>query len=188
MSATFLTLQPRPDGEVETDTTFSKCCGFAERWGFGGVELVNLYAYVETHSHTLDALAAAPLDDVLSEWAGLGYYARARNLHACAIAPEYLEDWLAPLRAVCDVDVWPEQLPPSAEELRRRVAGCDGLVSLLTDRVDAALLDAAFCDIDRNGGFYAIGAYVVAVLTTAAKLPFWVALGAAMAAEAGQAA
>jgi A/G-specific adenine glycosylase len=32
------------------------------------------------------ALAAAPLDDVLKAWAGLGYYARARNLHACAIA------------------------------------------------------------------------------------------------------
>jgi A/G-specific adenine glycosylase len=31
-------------------------------------------------------LAAAPLDDVLTEWAGLGYYARARNLHACAKA------------------------------------------------------------------------------------------------------
>jgi A/G-specific adenine glycosylase len=30
------------------------------------------------------ALAAAPLDEVLSLWAGLGYYARARNLHACA--------------------------------------------------------------------------------------------------------
>jgi A/G-specific adenine glycosylase len=30
------------------------------------------------------ALAAAPLDDVLKAWAGLGYYARARNLHACA--------------------------------------------------------------------------------------------------------
>lgn len=30
------------------------------------------------------AMAAAPLDDVLAEWAGLGYYARARNLHACA--------------------------------------------------------------------------------------------------------
>jgi A/G-specific adenine glycosylase len=30
------------------------------------------------------ALAAAPLDDVLTAWAGLGYYARARNLHACA--------------------------------------------------------------------------------------------------------
>src|SRR5215468_3639432 len=31
-------------------------------------------------------LAAAPLDDVLKLWAGLGYYARARNLHACAQA------------------------------------------------------------------------------------------------------
>jgi A/G-specific adenine glycosylase len=32
----------------------------------------------------VEALAAAPLDDVLKAWAGLGYYARARNLHACA--------------------------------------------------------------------------------------------------------
>ncbi len=29
-------------------------------------------------------LAAAPLDEVMSLWAGLGYYTRARNLHACA--------------------------------------------------------------------------------------------------------
>jgi A/G-specific adenine glycosylase len=35
---------------------------------------------------TVDTLAAAPLDDVLRLWAGLGYYARARNLHACAKA------------------------------------------------------------------------------------------------------
>jgi A/G-specific adenine glycosylase len=35
---------------------------------------------------TVEALAQAPLDDVLSAWAGLGYYARARNLHACACA------------------------------------------------------------------------------------------------------
>lgn len=34
---------------------------------------------------TIDTLAAAPIDDVLHEWAGLGYYARARNLHACAV-------------------------------------------------------------------------------------------------------
>jgi len=32
------------------------------------------------------ALAAASLDEVLHEWQGLGYYARARNLHACARA------------------------------------------------------------------------------------------------------
>lgn len=32
------------------------------------------------------ALAAAPVDEVMKLWAGLGYYARARNLHACARA------------------------------------------------------------------------------------------------------
>ena len=31
------------------------------------------------------ALAAAPLDDVLAAWSGLGYYSRARNLHRCAV-------------------------------------------------------------------------------------------------------
>jgi A/G-specific adenine glycosylase len=35
---------------------------------------------------TVTALADASLDDVLRAWAGLGYYARARNLHACARA------------------------------------------------------------------------------------------------------
>lgn len=35
---------------------------------------------------TVTALAAAPLDDVLGEWAGLGYYARARSLHKAALA------------------------------------------------------------------------------------------------------
>jgi A/G-specific adenine glycosylase len=34
----------------------------------------------------LSSLAAASLDEVLSAWAGLGYYARARNMHACARA------------------------------------------------------------------------------------------------------
>jgi A/G-specific adenine glycosylase len=34
----------------------------------------------------VQALAAAPLQEVLKSWAGLGYYARARNLHACARA------------------------------------------------------------------------------------------------------
>lgn len=33
---------------------------------------------------TVGDLAAAPLDDLLVAWAGLGYYARARNLHKCA--------------------------------------------------------------------------------------------------------
>ena len=35
---------------------------------------------------TVQALAGAPVEDVMAAWAGLGYYARARNLHACARA------------------------------------------------------------------------------------------------------
>jgi len=40
---------------------------------------------------TVEALAAAELDQVLVAWAGLGYYARARNLHRCArtVAQDY---------------------------------------------------------------------------------------------------
>src|SRR5256885_2337265 len=34
---------------------------------------------------TVTELAAAPREDVMKAWAGLGYYARARNLHACAV-------------------------------------------------------------------------------------------------------
>ena len=34
---------------------------------------------------TVAALGSASLDDVLRMWAGLGYYSRARNLHACAV-------------------------------------------------------------------------------------------------------
>jgi len=44
------------------------------------------YARFLARFPTVAALAQAPLDDVLKAWAGLGYYARARNLHACAFA------------------------------------------------------------------------------------------------------
>src|SRR5436190_20666970 len=44
------------------------------------------YARFLSRWPTVDALATADLDDVLRAWAGLGYYARARNLHACAKA------------------------------------------------------------------------------------------------------
>ena len=49
------------------------------------------------------------------------------------------EEGLNAMAAACDLDVWPGQLPPPADELKRRVKDCDGLVSLLTDRVDAEL-------------------------------------------------
>jgi glyoxylate reductase len=42
-----------------------------------------------------------------------------------------------------DVDIWPQLLPPPYDELRRRTAEADGLLSLLTDRVDAELIAGA---------------------------------------------
>ena len=42
-----------------------------------------------------------------------------------------------------DAEVWTDPLPPPHAVLRQKVASCDGLVSLLTDRIDAALMDAA---------------------------------------------
>src|SRR5438128_12094336 len=50
---------------------------------------------------------------------------------------------LEPLREYCDADIWTEPLPPSADVLRRKVSDCEGLLSLLTERIDGALLDAA---------------------------------------------
>src|SRR5687767_14286194 len=50
---------------------------------------------------------------------------------------------LEPVRAACEVDLWSDELPPPREELLRRVAGKDGVLSLLTDRIDDELLDAA---------------------------------------------
>jgi glyoxylate reductase len=42
-----------------------------------------------------------------------------------------------------EVDVWPGNLPPHPTELREAVATADGLLSMLTERVDANLLEAA---------------------------------------------
>lgn len=47
------------------------------------------------------------------------------------------------LAASHEVTVWPGDLPPTPGELRALVAGADGLLCLLTDRVDRALLAAA---------------------------------------------
>ncbi len=43
----------------------------------------------------------------------------------------------------CDVDLWTDELPPPREILLERVRGVEGLLSLLTDRVDGPLMDAA---------------------------------------------
>jgi len=47
------------------------------------------------------------------------------------------------VRAGAEADVWQDDLPPPRDELLRRVAGCDGVLTLLTDRIDDEFLDAA---------------------------------------------
>lgn len=48
------------------------------------VTVLDYYARFLAKFPDVAALAAAPLDDVLALWSGLGYYSRARNLHRCA--------------------------------------------------------------------------------------------------------
>jgi A/G-specific adenine glycosylase len=53
--------------------------------------VLGYYARFLERFPTVQELAAAPIDDVMACWSGLGYYTRARNLHACArrVASEY---------------------------------------------------------------------------------------------------
>ncbi len=43
----------------------------------------------------------------------------------------------------CDVDLWTGELAPSREELLQHIQGVDGVLSLLTDKIDAEVMDAA---------------------------------------------
>ncbi|TAK00431.1 MAG: D-glycerate dehydrogenase [Chloroflexota bacterium] len=53
------------------------------------------------------------------------------------------DDGLAPVVEACEARVWEGELPPPRDELLRAVEGCDGILTLLTDRVDDELLDRA---------------------------------------------
>jgi glyoxylate reductase len=60
----------------------------------------------------------------------------------CFVTRRLPGDALERLAAMHDVDVWPQRMPPGPDKLRERAAPVEGLLCLLTDRVDAALLDA----------------------------------------------
>ena len=79
----------------------------------------------------LNALAAAPLDEILTAWAGLGYYARARNLHACA-------------RAL--VERYDGQFPASESALRE----LPGIGAYTAAAIAAIAFDHATTPVDGN--------------------------------------
>lgn len=47
------------------------------------------------------------------------------------------------LAAAHDLEVWPERLPPTGEQLRERLVGVEGLLCMLTDPIDRGLIEAA---------------------------------------------
>jgi A/G-specific adenine glycosylase len=80
---------------------------------------------------TVQALAAAPLDDVLAAWAGLGYYARARNLHRAA-------------KVV--VEEFGGEFPAGFEQLKR----LPGVGAYTAGAIAAIAFDLPFLAMDAN--------------------------------------
>ncbi len=85
------------------------------------------------------ALAAAPLDDVLALWSGLGYYSRARNLHRCAQAVAARPDGRFP-RTAAELAELPGIGPSTAAAIAafcfgERVSILDGNVKRVLSRV-----------------------------------------------------
>ena len=98
----------------------------------------------------LPALAAAPLDDILKAWAGLGYYARARNLHQCA-------------RAV--IERYRGALPNSEAALRE----LPGIGAYTAAAIAAIAFDQAATPIDGNIERVTARLYAVATPLPGAK-------------------
>jgi A/G-specific adenine glycosylase len=89
------------------------------------------YARFLTRWPDLDTLAAASLEEVLAAWAGLGYYARARNMHACA-------------RAL--VENYGGQFPPSEPALRE----LPGIGAYTAAAIAAIAFDQPATPVDGN--------------------------------------
>ena len=88
---------------------------------------------------TVEALAAAPWEAVAEEWAGLGYYARARNLHACAQAVAAMggfPDTVEGLRALPGIGAY-TAAAVAAIAFDRPAVPLDGNVERVTSRLRA---------------------------------------------------
>jgi len=115
----------------------------------------------------IKALARAELDDVLHAWQGLGYYARARNLHACAraiVARGGFPDSETGLRELPGVGIY-TAAAIAAIAFGRRAAAVDGNAERVLARLYAVRTPlpaakprlraraAALVPVDRSGDF-----------------------------------
>jgi glyoxylate reductase len=90
-----------------------------------------------------------------------------RGMARCFVTRRLPGPALDRLCAVHEVDVWPDRLPPSAEEFAARAAEAEGLLTLLTEKVDAALLER--CPRLRAVSNYAVGYDNIDLKATAAR-------------------
>jgi glyoxylate reductase len=67
----------------------------------------------------------------------------AQTLPRVFVSRRIPDEGLSRVSSATQADIWPDEMPPSRDELLRRVEGVDGFLSLLTDRVDDELLDRA---------------------------------------------
>ena len=118
---------------------------------------------------TVTALAAASLDEVLHEWQGLGYYARARNLHRCAVTVSCDHGGVFPateegLRLLPGIGEYTaaaiaaiafgQASAPVDGNILRVVSRLDRLNTLLSDgRKEVAAAVASMVPADRPGDF-----------------------------------
>jgi len=81
------------------------------------------------------------------------------------------EKGLEIVRDFCEVDLWLNELPPNRAELLQHVRGMDGVLCLLTDRIDSEVMDAAGSQLKVISN-HAVGFDNIDVPTaTARKIP-----------------
>ena len=81
------------------------------------------------------------------------------------------EKGLEIIRGICDVDLWQSELPPTRDELLQRIRGVDGILSLLTDKIDGDMMEEAGPQLKVISN-YAVGFDNIDVpAATARKIP-----------------
>jgi hypothetical protein len=98
----FVLLNPSQANEVENDPTIRRCIGFAKDWGYGSVEIVNLFAHCATKVQTLKKArdligsendsyirqAAERASLIICAWGNWGYL-KGRNLEVQSLLQEF---------------------------------------------------------------------------------------------------
>ena len=59
------------------------------------------------------------------------------------ITRKIFPEWIDEVKSVADVDLWEDELPPSREILLEKSKGIDGILCLLTDKIDSEFMDNA---------------------------------------------